>query len=229
MKTSTRYLLVLVAFWLGATIRVSAVSSCDDLSCEARVARLVSSNPMPRLGTSTKRLPVFPDEYDLDEQERVLDVWEDLNADASKCFEAIVTHTDDERYCVTFQTSTGVWQNATVGQICRAIVFRNVEFYRRHLRSVGDPKVFPEFIPRGSIKKWWQERDETNLYELQKSGIEWAIQGEIKRGFNSEKEKERVLEPLLRLRQKLRESKKALTVRAWGSDELTFWEARGNK
>lgn len=195
-------------------------------SCETKIEALVTSNEKATLSKGNRGKASFPDDYDFEEQKRVLDAIWNLNDSANECWNQIVTHLEDKRHSITCQGPTGSWFNQSVGAICRRIVYRNIEFFESKLRMTG-PVHRPEYLSNepAKLKEWCEKHSDQSLYERQLDAVEWAIETERKRGFESRQEENAVLAPLMDYRATLREKKAPIKVRPWGSDELSFKSA----
>jgi hypothetical protein len=124
-----------------------------------------------------RRLPLFPNDYDWKENERVADAVRDLRQNTTtELWEQVVQKANDSRFCIT------AWVNEeavifSLGDICRSLAYsRLTDGFRKHLPSLpphGCPIQFEKF--KRDLPAWRKERKDKSLYQLQIEMCELAI------------------------------------------------------
>jgi hypothetical protein len=157
------------------------------------------NNPPKLVEIYSDRLPLFPRDYDWDEQHRVQKALTELSKDTSEeLWEELVRRSDDARYCLTYMDEGDWGWNRSVGFFCSAhagAVLRDVAL--RHLpRQWMTGKRTPALssqgrwnpgLPRGmamiadiidiktGLREWREKRKGKALYQLQLELCERAL------------------------------------------------------
>jgi hypothetical protein len=149
------------------------------LDPRAFVDSLVNRNPPP-LHAGSRHSPTFDSKFDWVENERVANVIELAIKYPEQIWAELVSHLEDERYCITFKAFSGYTYDWTVGRVCREIVGRNLsEAYYETLRPMSQsiysrmrqPEVGRD--PQ-QLKAWCEARRDKKLYEMQIEMCRWA-------------------------------------------------------
>jgi hypothetical protein len=160
--------------------------------------------------------PVFGDDYNWAERDRVLRLIERVASRAEGLWPQLVGHLTDERYCITWGSSQ-LPQNLSVGDMCRYIISNNLAaaYYQclpddseLALRTMSGPDV----VRKGpeALKAWCQQRNDKRLYELQIEMCEWAIPTLAGIGDVSDEERRESIAAMRATIESLRTSKKAV-------------------
>lgn len=180
---------ITVVAWPLCNVLSSAMQSqCDDRQTESQKRRrttelieaLANRNPSPRLMKSFGGArPLFPAEYDWDEQSRIRKAFAALASKGSaEGWEELLRHSDDDRYCLTMMQN-GAFNyptNRSVGDICEIVA-------RWQLTGVAKDqlaKLRPGFAGQINLGKplseWRSARTDKELYQLQIEVCEMALQ-----------------------------------------------------
>lgn len=175
---------------------------------------LASVNPVPtkRSGPDLK----YPANYDREKQELVRDAKRELKALGPTAFESLVESWDDNRYCLTYSIGiNGYMYNATVGRICKVIMFDQIQPFGIWPRTDDDPRGKPKRPSYPSVyladakaaKRWLEEHKDKSLYEIQLMVVDWVIERESE-SPNDFTDKER--DYMKEVREKLLDAKKPI-------------------
>jgi hypothetical protein len=214
--------------WLGVGFLLLRFSSPADggakpqppsaKEIKALIDQLVSPNRKPDVREGDSAARGLPRDFDRKKQQQVDRAISKLRQLGPRAFPFLIKRWGDERYCLTAEDSiSGAFLHKTVGQVCRAIIFDQLQPYgtwpkgyspdhtRRPPRRPGYPGTFlgsPE-----SAKKWWKKNKDKALDQMQLDALDWIIAEEAKRSgdFKDEERKE-----LRRIRKQLVESGKPL-------------------
>jgi len=137
-------------------------------------------NTAPTIKQRGPYSPVFfHEDYDYDEQQRVLKALQELNG--NELWPRLVAHLDDKRYGFTYEGGNGVPHNMAVGGLCSRIACGDVQCAYLRISPIGAglngprPLVFgPNFRDVG-FPAWCKKRNGKQLYELQIEVCEWTI------------------------------------------------------
>jgi len=147
---------------------VKAVESDD----HTLIAGLRSRNkPAGRYSGELGR-PVFPDDFDWEEQARVITLWRRIDERSAEFLPALVQHMDDPEYCVTFGVAG--YRNHSVGDICRLMVERSVmpvTLYDKGLRRYS-----PWSKLKGGVGAWLASRRHMTLPEIQREVLSLQLE-----------------------------------------------------
>lgn len=144
---------------------VKAVESDD----HTLIAGLRSRNkPAGRYSEKLGR-PVFPEDYDWEEQARVITLWRRIDERAPDFLPALVQHMEDPEYCVTFAGVFGNWRNYSVGEVCRRIVERNVMPVK--LYDEGFRGFSPWSKMKGGVREFLASRRHMPLQAIQRETL----------------------------------------------------------
>ena len=190
--------------WVGCVLAVSILSLAT-IGCDFRekgdarkpkqdpkalkkmIDDLANRNAPPKLiaglGGSPGTVPLFPENYDWEEQERVLGALARLEVNPTEeLWEELVRHVDDERYSLTVMNNSGVYAegNMTVGYFCLDLAEKQLRrVFERHLPAKErDERERKIPIPVGietNLKVWRQKRMKKSFCELQIEVCEQAL------------------------------------------------------
>ena len=154
---------------------------------EKLINALVSENAAPDPGAWRKP----PRGYDRKKQQPVLRAVGKLKALGPRGFKFLIQNWGDERYCLTYSVgSNGYMGNATVGEMCRRIMFDQIQPYGYwslgQPGGEGDPldrrrrPDYPkEFLAdQETAAEWLEEHKDKSLVEIQLMVINWIIEQE---------------------------------------------------
>jgi len=124
------------------------------------------------------RQPLFPKDYDWDDQTRVVRALNRLfECDDPELWEHLLKYVDDKRYCITRGQPPSSSRNYTVGEICRKLVWSRLEFAERHTKSAVGDRANVVYVDVGisDLQKWRKENPDKSLYDLQVEFCERAL------------------------------------------------------
>lgn len=162
----------------------------------ALVEQLASPNPKPITGSEDKSVaPNFrlPKEFDKTKQKAVHEARAQLKKLGPSAFPFLIERWEDKRYCVTKSVGiNGYCYNATVGDVCRDIIYDQLQPYGFWPVIDGDPRGKPKRpgYPSkhlGSAKTaetWFEQHKGKTLFEMQLMVIDWVIEEETKNAGN---------------------------------------------
>jgi hypothetical protein len=154
---------------------------------------LVSPNPKPITGREEKRVgPEYklPEGFDRKKQERVHAARAKLKQLGPVAFPFLIERWSDERYCLTKSNGiSGYCYNASVGDVCRDVLFNQLQPYSFWPILDDDPRGKPKrpSYPNAHLGtaadavKWHQKHKGKTLHQLQVMVIDWVIEQESKR------------------------------------------------
>ena len=155
------------------------------------IDQLVSPNPPPTVDYKVNRRGYeTPNGYDSEAQRAVLAARKKLVELGPVAFPQLLERWTDDRYCrSTCSALSGGWQNVTVGNECRTIIFDQLQPYGYWQRTDSDPrgktarpscdKAF--FDTQDNAKEWWGRHQEKSLREMQLTIANWIVSEESKR------------------------------------------------
>jgi hypothetical protein len=156
------------------------------------VARLIDDlanrKPPPPLlkdpSGGNKEIPLFPEDYDWDEQNRVRRALAELNDETTvEAWEELVKRIGDKRYCLTVKDETsGIYTNGhwTVGSFCQFLARKKlICVYQQHLKE-GPGVHRPWGLDIGldgpnALAEWRKKRMDRSFAELQVEVCERAL------------------------------------------------------
>jgi hypothetical protein len=191
------------------------------------VEALVNNNHPPKIENGGHRLPEFNKNFDWPEYSRVWKAIPIVVNHAEGCWPELVSHLDDERYCMTIKSMSSHPHNFSVGDMCRDIIARNLsEAYYQNLKPELEiiyarfrrPEIADD---KKKLKAWCEERSKKKLYELQIEMCQWAIKELNKHNisrvtYQSESDWITAIESEI---ESLRKSKQAVPFRGFGVEE----------
>jgi hypothetical protein len=152
-----------------------------DEQMEALVNDLVSPNQAPRTGLPNAK---YPAGYDHEAQKRVRRAFHKLRELAPRSFPFLFDHFDDKRYSLTAD-SGDTDKNYTVGKLCRDILASHLQSdewdHKEGGTSFRSRPSEPDYLAHYKLfqaehaKKWWAERKDKSLRELQLEVLEWVL------------------------------------------------------
>jgi len=178
---------------------------------------MANRNPAPALVKDGNTiLPLFPRDYDWDEQSRVRKAFVAVaRNDDPKLWERLVEHFDDHRYALTMCDDGSDAENYSIGHLCRIVAEFRLFFALRqksNAESAGRPDIYLD-VDIKDTAKWRKQNSGKKLYELQIIVCENAIKSlrearDIPRGS-----KPRIRKELESHISRLKETKKPLSFR----------------
>ena len=154
---------------------------------EKLINALVSENAAPDPGAWRKP----PRGYDRKKQQPVLRAVGKLKALGPSGFKFLIENWGDKRYCLTYSVGiNGYMGNATVGEMCRRIMFDQIQPYGYwtlgEAEAFDDPRNrrlrpdYPkEFLAdQETAAEWLEEHKNKSLVEIQLMVINWIIEQE---------------------------------------------------
>lgn len=178
----------------------------DEQEVEALIDDLVSKNSDPNPGFEP--FIGFADEYDHEADIPVHQARKKLIEQGKIAFPILIRHVDDPEYCLAFSTS--ILRGFSVGRVCFMIIEDQVDIVGMSYKSRegedgehhGCPNYFTQFCDgawysQKGLEKWWSEKKDLSLKEMQIEALEWRIEQERNIGFPGLKDKHYYLAPLL--------------------------------
>jgi hypothetical protein len=204
---------------------------------KALIDQLVSPNRKPDVREGDSAAHGLPSDFDSRKQQQVNRAISKLTRLGPQAFPFLIERWGDERYCLTASDDiSGAFLHKTVGQICRAIIFNQLQPYgtwpegyspdrtRRPPRRPGYPGKF--LGSQQSAKRWWQKNKDKTLHQMQLAALDWVIAAEAKRPRDFRDEERKKLQSL---RKKLMGGGKPLPVVKLGSYDGYTVEERSPK
>lgn len=220
MRTS---LPLLIACAIAGTQGIAQDNDVGPGEVAKLINALVSENPAPteRGGPNLK----YPPGYDRKKQKTVRSARTKLKALGPEAFKMLVATWGDERYCLTYSVGiNGYMDNATVGQMCRIIVYDQIQPVGIWPKTGGDPRGKPKRPSYPSVflanakdaDKWLEEHQGKSLFEIQLMVVDWIIDQESK---NREDFTIEEIKYMREIREQLVQSKKPMTRGNYYSDD----------
>jgi hypothetical protein len=138
------------------------------------VDAIANRNEPPELVKTPSRLPLFPKDYDWDEQERVRSALAKLHEDMTvEVWEELVRKSDDRRYSLTTKNKAEDPENHSVGYFCSSLGWWWLKgVYEQHLpddeNSIKEgAKIDLGMENHSRLADWRKKRKDKTLYQLQ--------------------------------------------------------------
>ena len=178
-------------------------------------------------------LPLFPEDYDWREDERVFKALKRLWADTSvELWEGLARrHKKDARYCLTVRTAGDNAKILSIGDICDSLAYgRLVDVFTWHLPPAPGKESGPIYLDVGigdkGLAEWRKERANKPLYELQIEVCENALRALAKEKDLEEKEKKVLRKKIEDEIAKLRSTKQPVMRKYnWFDDDYRLYTA----
>ncbi len=149
------------------------------------IDNLVSPNPEPkeRRGPELK----LPKDFDREKQKIVRQARYKLKELGPTAFPSLIKRWDDKRYSLTMSVGiNGYMFNASVGQVCKDIVYDQVQPFGMWPVTEDDPRGKPHrpgypYRHLGNQKDalaWCEKHKDKSLYEVQLMVLDWIIKTE---------------------------------------------------
>ncbi len=145
------------------------------------VDAIANRNKPPKIVKRRSRfpseLPLFPKDYDWNEEERVYEALSNLYQDESvELWEALVQKANDRRYCITlYSGNTSDAYIVSVGRICHGLAYGTLcHVFSQHLPSLP-PHGCPIQLGINDLSFWREERKDKSFYQLQIEACEIAL------------------------------------------------------
>jgi hypothetical protein len=138
---------------------------------------LANRNPAPKLTTVGFTKPIFPEDFDWNEQARVNRVFIQLRKNESEeLWEELIKHLHDERYSLTMMDFNEFAHNYSVGDLCYKIAYNRLYAGIEEHRAVNDIGR-PVYLETGikNMLEWRKKRARKKLWELQAEVCELAL------------------------------------------------------
>ncbi len=164
-------------------LRDGQVTERDAKEAAKMVEAIANRNKPPKIVRRREdypsRFPLFPRDYDWQEEGRVREALTKLKQDKSiEIWEALVQKANDRRYCVTsYSGNSADAEIYSVGDICHSLAYdRLCEVFEKYLPSLP-PKGRPFFLESVSkdLVAWRKERKDRPFYQLQIEVCEMAL------------------------------------------------------
>ncbi len=180
------------------------------------IEELASKNQTPKLNKRDSSLPPeYPPGFDHRDDNRVAKAYDKLSEHVEQALPFLIDAVDDKRYSFTWESTSGVWHNQTVGTDCWLIILAHVPIYRDHVRR--RTRLADDGFPTESkaLKGWWTANKQRPLVQLQLDWVEWAIAEERKTPFENDddKDEKKVMDELQRIRQQLVSDKQPIKIK----------------
>jgi hypothetical protein len=156
------------------------------------IEQLVSPNPKSITGEEDKNVAPdyrLPPGFDREKQQPVRWARYTLRRLGPQAFPALIERWGDDRYCVTVSHRlSGYCRNRSVGDICREIVFDQIQPYSYWQAGDDDPRgrprrpSYPAFFlgSQAAARQWCGKNQNRTLHEIQLEALEWVIAEEGK-------------------------------------------------
>lgn len=193
---------------------------------KALIDQLVSPNPKPII--QKKPTIKLPKDFDLAKQELVHEARSKLLKIGTPAFPLLIENFKDEHYSLTTQNGLdGIYWNETLGDVCRTIIFDQLQPGGTWQIGDGDPRsvakrpAYPHnfLYSQKDAQAWWKQNSKKSLYDLQLEALDWIIAEESK---TPEKYLKKEKEYLQKSRKELMESGKPLSPGNYGSKEISY-------
>lgn len=199
------------------------------IDSRAMVEALANRNLAPK-HVGTRHEPIFDSKFDWRENARAWNALKLVIQNAEAAWPELVSHLDDERYCITCKWFSGFTYDYTVDQACREVILRNLScgYFETisPLLSLKQPHLAlqtPSFLrDPAKLKAWCEARREKKLYELQIEICEWAateVAGSEEFGRVNLNTKKEWIAGIERASKSLRETKAAVLWKGFGLEE----------
>ena len=185
----------IVRLWLSFIVLAQAVVNAQpaigqadpDDATQKRVKGLIESlvspnKAPPYVGPKDDYRHVkIPADYDREAQRKVLEAWRLLQAEGIKAFPSLVASIEDNRYSCTVVDTPGDGEfNWEVGAVCASIMRNQIDVLTCTLEHSYGPDVLWRRAARenhfGDTPKWWRERVNRSLSDLQIESAQTAIE-----------------------------------------------------
>lgn len=167
---------------------------------ESLMGQLASKNKPPMVRKEVAPYALFPRDFDWDDQKRIIGVIEILQNKAQEDMPALLSHLDDERYCITLESDQSA-SNYSVGGICRLLLQKSlVAGYQDCLK--GDQRVFsalsyPESLESDeACREYLKDKKNAPIIEIQIDLTKQAIREAKALKFLEDDEKQVVVKRL---------------------------------
>jgi hypothetical protein len=203
-----------------------------DKEIKALIDQLVSPNPKPIINKRGAPSIEVPKEFDQKKQSQVCLARSRLVELGPSAFPLLIENVNDKRYSLTTENALSGWyRNESVGEVCQAIIFDQLQPYGGYWQLVGEegggdprnkasrPGYPSDFLEsQEAAKAWWEKHNKQSLCEMQLEALNWVMAEEAKRpdDFTCEEK-----EFLKKLRQGLEKSGTALFSGNYYPNEIT--------
>jgi hypothetical protein len=169
------FVLMILGLSKGSVGKEPPSKKNEEKKFSALISQLVSPNQKPETQNGGDSHVKFPRGYDVEAQRRVEAARHDLYDDIEIALPYLVEALDNERYCMTINWGEGdAYYNRSVGSVCRDVITSQLEVYRDIISYSGPREWNNDNYPVS--KKWWQNRKDYTLLQLQVDAIDWAIE-----------------------------------------------------
>jgi hypothetical protein len=156
---------------------------------KALIDQLVSPNRIPLKVSAAHGLPR---DFDRQKQKQVDRAIARLLQLGPQAFPFLIERWGDKRYCLTASDNiSGAFLHMTVGQVCRAVVFDQLQPYGhwpaghnpdRNRRPPHRPRHPDAFLRTQELaRQWWKKNKHKALYRMQLDVLDWVMAEEAKR------------------------------------------------
>jgi hypothetical protein len=205
----------LTVWLLVASLGIAQDSEAKQDDVATLISALASKNPAPtrRRGPDLE----YPPKYDRKKQEPVQSALSKLQELGPQAFESLIASWGDEWYCLTYSVGiNGYMYNATVGKMCRVIVYDQIQPYGIWPRTEDDPRGKPKrpsypstfLFDAKMADQWVKEHKAKSLFEIQLMVVDWVIEEEAKRPGDFTAEEHQHMQ---NIRDQLLKTKKTMT------------------
>ena len=178
---------LMIACVILGSLGVAQDKDVNPVDVPKMIHALASDNPPPRerSGPDLK----YPIGYDREKQEPVLNALSQLKAMGPAAFKTLIENWGDERYSLTYSVGiNGYMNNATVGKMCKVIVYDQIQPYGIWPKTDDDPRGKPKrpsypsafLADAKQAAKWLEDNKDKSLYEIQLLVVDWVIEQESK-------------------------------------------------
>lgn len=167
--------------WINPALGMCDEPDVKQLTPRQMIDALASTNAPPVLQKNDKQLlieygptqlPIFPIDFDWENQENVLTTARELSQTESlEVWDEILKHFDDKRYCITLWKEYENPETCSVGQMCCNIAYHRLD--GAFLENLGlDDRFLPLRIPLENkefenLPAWRKNRQKSTWVEMQ--------------------------------------------------------------
>jgi hypothetical protein len=213
------------ALWAFAQIGGSGGQAppLSEREVKTLIDRLVSPNPEPKEDQGLIPGRQLPPDVVRDKQKPMREARLKLKALGKEAFPFLIERWADKRYCLTVPDAMfpGCYHNLTVGEVCRRLVYDQVQPYGHKQVISPNPvallrPMYPSLSSTEQAKQWWERNKGKTLHAVQLEVLDWLIAEEAKEPRNfSDMERHELRE----IRRKLVPGGKPLPSGDYYSDE----------
>lgn len=189
---------------------------------------IASRNLAPTIKGPSSGPPLFGDEFDWSDYERVTKAITNLETHAEQEWPELLMHFEDKRYSTTTDDAGGGPHNYCVGDICKRIVRKALtRGYIKHFHKGLSTEVHYHQIRYQAedqeLREWCEERKAKRLYELQIEMCEWAVAKVMKSKYITDEERKPFVDAVQAEIAELQKTKKANPIPIGYEEDFEYY------